>query len=65
MDLICGGNVVLMNEDILNLVEISSLLGCIGDMLKEPVEQVENINIINLAFKYNINILKLIFFFVI
>ena len=54
-----------MNEDILNLVEISSLLGCIGDMLKEPVEQVENINLINLAFKYNINILKLIFFFVI
>jgi len=36
----CGGNVVLMNSDIPHLVEISSLLGCIGDMLKEPVEQV-------------------------
>ena len=37
LELICSGSVVLEENDISGLVEVSSLLGCIGDMLKEPV----------------------------
>lgn len=43
LELICGGSVVLKEDDITSLVEISSLLGCIGDMLKEPVSATEAI----------------------
>jgi len=43
LELICTGSVVLKEQDISSLVEISSMLGCIGDMLKEPVTQTEAI----------------------
>ena len=31
-----GGNVILNNSEIQELVEISMLLGCTADMIKEP-----------------------------
>ena len=49
-----GGNVILNNSEIQELVEISMLLGCTADMIKEP-----KVDICFLIFVWTIDSLKL------